>query len=131
MTLVKGSRGLGLSVTGGVDSNEQWPGLIRIKRLFPHQPAWESGQLAQGDILLVANNTPLTGLTNYVSITVLKSSAFMPLVCVYVLRAYTLVQLPHKFLFSNQLLNLFFRVTSCYTPIPVTLLSAHDSLIPE
>lgn len=74
VTLVKGSRGLGLSVTGGIDSNEQWPGLIRIKRLFPHQPAWESGQLAQGDILLVANNTPLTGLTNYEALEVLRTT---------------------------------------------------------
>ncbi|KAJ8974190.1 hypothetical protein NQ317_007574, partial [Molorchus minor] len=37
--LTKGTRGLGLSVTGGIDSTGSWPGLIRIKRLFPHQPA--------------------------------------------------------------------------------------------
>lgn len=67
VTLMKGTRGLGLSVTGGVDTEEPWPGLIRIKRLFPHQPAWQSGQLAQGDFLLVVNNTSLVGLTNYVS----------------------------------------------------------------
>lgn len=64
--LSKGSRGLGLSVTGGVDTEERWPGLIRVKRLFPHQPAWQSGQLAPGDFLLVANNISLIGLTNYV-----------------------------------------------------------------
>nr|CAD7595215.1 unnamed protein product [Timema genevievae] len=57
--------GLGLSVTGGVDTTEQWPGLIRIKRLFPHQPAWQTGQLSQGDILLAANGVPLSGLSNY------------------------------------------------------------------
>lgn len=67
VTLMKGTRGLGLSVTGGVDTEEPWPGLIRIKRLFPHQPAWQSGQLSQGDFLLVVNNTSLVGLTNYVS----------------------------------------------------------------
>jgi hypothetical protein len=65
--LLKGGRGLGLSVTGGVGSGEQWPGLIRIKRLFPHQPASQTGQLSQGDILLAANGVPLIGLTNYVS----------------------------------------------------------------
>jgi hypothetical protein len=65
--LLKGSRGLGLSVTGGVDSGEQWPGLVRIKRLFQHQPAWQTGQLAQGDVLLAANGVHLIGLTNYVS----------------------------------------------------------------
>lgn len=67
VTLQKGTRGLGLSVTGGIETDERWPGLIRIKRLFPHQPAWQSGHLAHGDILIAANNTPLTGLTNYVS----------------------------------------------------------------
>jgi hypothetical protein len=50
-----------------VDSGEQWPGLIRIKRLFPHQPASQTGQLSQGDILVAANGVPLIGLTNYVS----------------------------------------------------------------
>lgn len=63
----KGPRGLGLSVSGGVDTNAVFPGLIRIKRLFPHQSAWCTGMLQPGDILLEANGTPLTGLTNYVS----------------------------------------------------------------
>lgn len=63
----KGPRGLGLSVSGGVDTNAAFPGLIRIKRLFPHQSAWCTGMLQPGDILLEANGTPLTGLTNYVS----------------------------------------------------------------
>jgi hypothetical protein len=65
--LLKGGRGLGLSVTGGVDSAEQWPGLIRIKRLFPDQPASQTGWLRQGDALLAANGVPLIGLTNCVS----------------------------------------------------------------
>lgn len=69
MNLSKGSRGLGFSVTGGIDcQNEPWPGIIRIKRLFPHQPAWQDGKLAPGDVLLEADGTPLTGLTNYVRI---------------------------------------------------------------
>ena len=67
VNLSKGSRGLGFSVTGGIDcQNEPWPGIIRIKRLFPHQPAWQDGKLAPGDVLLEADGTPLTGLTNYV-----------------------------------------------------------------
>ncbi|XP_075221536.1 uncharacterized protein LOC142324565 isoform X2 [Lycorma delicatula] len=74
VSLVKGSRGLGLSLTGGMDSDGQWPGLVRIKRLFPHQPAWECGLLKQGDILLTANNTPLTGLTNYEALEVLRTT---------------------------------------------------------
>lgn len=64
----KGSRGLGLSVTGGIDSTGSWPGLIRVKRLFPHQLAAACGQLNVGDIILEANGVTLTGLTNYVRI---------------------------------------------------------------
>lgn len=68
MQITKGPRGLGLSVSGGIDSNAAFPGLIRIKRLFPHQVAWSTGQLQPGDILLAANDIPLSGLTNYVNI---------------------------------------------------------------
>lgn len=68
VTLAKASRGLGLSVTGGIDSGGSWPGLIRVKRLFPHQPAAQSGRLNVGDLILEANGITLTGLTNYVRI---------------------------------------------------------------
>ncbi|XP_066998955.2 tyrosine-protein phosphatase non-receptor type 13 isoform X2 [Anabrus simplex] len=74
VSLQKGSRGLGLSVTGGVDTHEQWPGLVRIKRLFPHQPAWQSGHLCQGDVLLAANGVSLVGLTNYQALEVLRKT---------------------------------------------------------
>lgn len=62
----KGPRGLGLSVCGGIDTTAAFPGLIRIKRLFPNQSAWCTGMLQPGDILLKANGIPLTGLTNHV-----------------------------------------------------------------
>lgn len=62
MTLQKSSRGLGLSVSGGGTA-----GPVRVKRLFPQQPAALSNKLQSGDILLAANGLPLTGLTNYVS----------------------------------------------------------------
>lgn len=55
-------------MTGGIDTGGSWPGLIRIKRLFPHQPASSSGVLNVGDLLLEANGISLTGLTNYVSV---------------------------------------------------------------
>jgi len=74
VSFLKSSQGLGLSVAGGVDSGDQWPGLIRIKRLFVHQPAWQSGQLSQGDILLEANGVPLIGLTNYEALEVLRKT---------------------------------------------------------
>ncbi len=76
-------QGLGLSVTGGVVSATpapsgcfspssaaleacSWPGLIRIKKIFPHGAAWQTNKLAAGDVLLSANGQPLTGCTNYV-----------------------------------------------------------------
>lgn len=58
---------MGLSVCGGIDTNAAFRGLIRIKRLFPNQSAWCTGMLQPGDILLEANGTRLTGLTNYVN----------------------------------------------------------------
>lgn len=53
-------------MSGGVDSSAPYPGLIRIKRLFPHQAAWATGKLQPGDILLEANGIILTGCTNNV-----------------------------------------------------------------
>ncbi|KAJ8911469.1 hypothetical protein NQ315_015236 [Exocentrus adspersus] len=72
--LTKGTRGLGLSVTGGIDSTGSWPGLIRIKRLFPHQPASACGLLNVGDLLLQVNGIALTGLTNYEALEVLRTA---------------------------------------------------------
>lgn len=69
----KGPRGLGLSVSGGVDSTAAYPGLIRIKRLFPHQSAWATGKLQAGDILLEANGISLSGLTNNEALEVLRT----------------------------------------------------------
>lgn len=74
MEIIKGSRGLGLSVSGGVDSMAPYPGLIRIKRLFPHQAAWATGKLQMGDILLEANGIILTGCTNNVRQTTEKKN---------------------------------------------------------
>ncbi len=94
VTVLKTVQGLGLSVTGGVATSTigggttggssmagfsspstldaafvacSWPGLIRIKKIFPHGAAWQTGQLVVGDVLLAANGQPLTGCTNYVS----------------------------------------------------------------
>ncbi|CAH1971377.1 unnamed protein product, partial [Acanthoscelides obtectus] len=74
--LQKGSRGLGLSVCGGIDSTSgSWPGLVRVKRLFPHQPASACGLLNVGDLLLGANGVALTGLTNYEALEVLRTAS--------------------------------------------------------
>ncbi|XP_011879526.1 PREDICTED: uncharacterized protein LOC105568445 isoform X2 [Vollenhovia emeryi] len=69
VTLQKSSRGLGLSVSGGGTA-----GPVRVKRLFPQQPAALSNKLQTGDILLAANGIPLTGLTNYAALEVLRTT---------------------------------------------------------
>ncbi|XP_076672453.1 uncharacterized protein LOC143371323 isoform X3 [Andrena cerasifolii] len=69
VTLQKSSRGLGLSVSGGGTA-----GPVRVKRLFPQQPAALSNKLQSGDILLAANGIPLTGLTNYEALEVLRTT---------------------------------------------------------
>ncbi|XP_031631093.1 putative uncharacterized protein DDB_G0282133 isoform X2 [Contarinia nasturtii] len=72
--VMKNERGLGISVYGGTDTNVSFRGLIRIKRLFPNQAAWSTGMLQPGDILLEANDTPLTGLTNHEALEVLRTA---------------------------------------------------------
>jgi len=46
---------------------ETYPGLIRVKKVFPMGPAYESGELRPYDIILEANGVALSGLTNHVS----------------------------------------------------------------
>ncbi|XP_016839894.1 uncharacterized protein LOC100123134 isoform X2 [Nasonia vitripennis] len=70
VTLKKSTRGLGLSVSGGGTA-----GPVRVKRLFPQQPAALSNKLQPGDILLAANDIPLTGLTNYEALEVLRTTS--------------------------------------------------------
>uniref|UniRef100_A0A8D8VAP4 Tyrosine-protein phosphatase non-receptor type 13 n=1 Tax=Cacopsylla melanoneura TaxID=428564 RepID=A0A8D8VAP4_9HEMI len=76
----KGSRGLGLSVMGGCDTEDH---LIRIKRIFPHTPAAQCGVLCQGDVILTVNDVPLTGLTNYEALEVLRMTSHIVHLKVY------------------------------------------------
>ncbi|XP_026499914.2 uncharacterized protein LOC113403518 isoform X2 [Vanessa tameamea] len=64
----KDGRGLGMSVCGG-------SGLVRIRRLYPPQPAWRTGRLAQKDLLLSANGVPLAGLSTYEALEVLRTAS--------------------------------------------------------
>lgn len=71
MRIEKDRRGLGLSVAGGAivptGGGGRGPGLVRIRRLYAAQPAWATGQLRPGDLLLAANGISLAGLTTYVN----------------------------------------------------------------
>ncbi|XP_071668064.1 FERM and PDZ domain-containing protein 2 isoform X3 [Patagioenas fasciata] len=62
--LTKNSGGLGFSVLQmGGDAHEHLGGdIVRIKRLFPGQPAEENGEIEVGDIILAVNGKPIQGL---------------------------------------------------------------------
>lgn len=74
VTVIKNLRGLGLAVCGGIESQGPYAGLIRIKKLYPQTPAWLCGQLEVGDILLHANNNPLTGLSSHEALEMLRTA---------------------------------------------------------
>ncbi len=52
--------GLGLGISVGLDGVKKT--FFRVKKVFPLQPAWQSGRLRVGDILLEADGVPLAGL---------------------------------------------------------------------
>ncbi|XP_075614474.1 FERM and PDZ domain-containing protein 2 isoform X2 [Balearica regulorum gibbericeps] len=61
--LTKNSGGLGFSVLQMEDACEHFGGtIVRIKRLFPGQPAEENGKIEVGDIILAVNGKPIQGL---------------------------------------------------------------------
>ncbi|XP_037997182.1 FERM and PDZ domain-containing protein 2 [Motacilla alba alba] len=62
--LTKNSGGLGFSVlqTEGDACEHLGGAIVRIKRLFPGQPAEESGEIEVGDVILAVNGKPLKGL---------------------------------------------------------------------
>lgn len=78
VVLKKSLSGLGFSfnishLRSGLDNGS----VVRIKRLFPGQPAMESGLLREGDIILSVNSEPLKDLSYQVSaFTILYSPLF-------------------------------------------------------
>ena len=74
VVLKRNSLGLGLSVSGGPEAPYPFTNLIRVKKVFPMQPAWESGQFQEGDILIRAGGQSLSGLTLRQSLDLLRSS---------------------------------------------------------
>ena len=41
----RNSLGLGFSIDGGPEASAPWTNLVRVKKIFPLQPAWETGKL--------------------------------------------------------------------------------------
>ncbi|KAJ3605309.1 hypothetical protein NHX12_027358 [Muraenolepis orangiensis] len=75
--LLKNTSGLGFSF-----SREEWvpgepPGstsMVRVKKLFPGQPAAESGLVRVGDVILRVNHTSLKGLSQHEVISALRGA---------------------------------------------------------
>ncbi|CAL9682119.1 unnamed protein product [Knipowitschia caucasica] len=75
VTLLKNTSGLGFSFS----REESVPGeaqssMVRVKKLFPGQPAAESGRIRVGDVILKVNQTPLKGLSQHEVISALRGT---------------------------------------------------------
>ena len=69
----RNSLGLGFSISGGLGAPAPFSNQIMIKKIFPLQPAWQSGRLQSGDIILKAGGLPLTGLNLRQALDILRS----------------------------------------------------------
>lgn len=74
VSIKRNSLGLGFSITGGVEAPSPWTNLIRIKKIFPLQPAWETGQLKVGDIIVKVSGVPLSSLSLRQALDILRTS---------------------------------------------------------
>lgn len=73
MVLKKSLSGLGFSFSiSQLHSGPDRGSVVRIKRLFPGQPALESGLLREGDVILSVNKEPVKDLSYQVGFGVLK-----------------------------------------------------------
>lgn len=49
-SLIKSSRGLGFTIVGGDDNEEEF---LQIKSVVPNGPAWQDGKLRTGNVVTV------------------------------------------------------------------------------
>ncbi|XP_060134401.1 tyrosine-protein phosphatase non-receptor type 13 isoform X3 [Zootoca vivipara] len=75
--LVKNSSGLGFSFCREDSVSPEQPGssIVRVKKLFPGQPAAESGQIEVGDVILKVNGASLKGLSQQEVISALRGTS--------------------------------------------------------
>lgn len=67
--LLKNTSGLGFSFSREENIPDEPIGssMVRVKKLFPGQPAAESGRINVGDVIMRVNQTALKGLSQHVS----------------------------------------------------------------
>ncbi|XP_013928001.1 PREDICTED: tyrosine-protein phosphatase non-receptor type 13 [Thamnophis sirtalis] len=75
--LVKNSSGLGFSFCREDSVSPEQPGssIVRVKKLFPGQPAAESGQIEVGDVIMKVNGSSLKGLSQQEVISALRGTS--------------------------------------------------------
>ncbi|KAK7791492.1 hypothetical protein R5R35_008847 [Gryllus longicercus] len=86
-TLVKSSRGLGFTIVGGDDTEEEF---LQIKSVVPNGPAWLDGKLQTGDVLVYVNETCVLGFTHHDMVSVFQSITPAETVTLEVCRGYPL-----------------------------------------
>ncbi|KAL6469588.1 hypothetical protein MHYP_G00207070, partial [Metynnis hypsauchen] len=76
VSLLKNSSGLGFSFSREENVPEEPHGtsMVRVKKLFPGQPAAESGLIEVGDVILRVNQTSLKGLSQHEVISALRGT---------------------------------------------------------
>lgn len=67
--LLKNTSGLGFSFSReeNIPNEPLGSSMVRVKKLFPGQPAAESGRINVGDVIMRVNQTALKGLSQHVS----------------------------------------------------------------
>uniref|UniRef100_A0AAQ4RS97 Tyrosine-protein phosphatase non-receptor type 13 n=1 Tax=Gasterosteus aculeatus aculeatus TaxID=481459 RepID=A0AAQ4RS97_GASAC len=74
--LLKNTSGLGFSFSREEHIPDEPPGssMVRVKKLFPGQPAAESGLIKVGDVIMRVNQTSLKGLSQHEVISALRGT---------------------------------------------------------
>merc|ERR1719357_1753918 len=85
--LVKSTRGLGFTIVGGDDSEEEF---LQIKSVVPNGPAWLDGKLKTGDVLVYVNGTCVLGFTHHDMVTMFQGIGPGEVVGLDVCRGYPL-----------------------------------------
>ena len=85
--LVKSTRGLGFTIVGGDDSEEEF---LQIKSVVPNGPAWLDGKLKTGDVLVYVNGTCVLGFTHHDMVTMFQGINPGDVVSLDVCRGYPL-----------------------------------------
>ncbi len=89
VSLERNGLGLGFSICGGLhdgDDDRTAPtgsGLVRVKKIFPLQPAWLDGRLRCGDILVRASGVGLVGLPVSQALDVLRAGPLQTILLVH------------------------------------------------